>query len=64
MICSVRPSRERDPRESDGRLYTDIGLRELGRLFADHGAVILETVSSGHERAGTCWYTVVLEKPL
>ena len=62
LICSVRPSRESEPREADGRLYTSIEPEVIAGVFRDHGAVVLEAITSDGRRADTIWHTVVIEK--
>ncbi len=64
VICSVRPSRQNEPRESDGRLYTDISPEELAGFFVAQGAVMLEIMTSDRKHIDTTWHTVVIEKPL
>jgi hypothetical protein len=62
VICSVRPSREGSERESDGRLYTEMGLQKLADSFAARGGKILLQQTSSSEKIDRTWHTVVVEK--
>lgn len=62
VICSVRPSREGSERESDGRLYTEMGLQKLADSFAACGGKILLQQTSSSEKIDRTWHTVVVEK--
>ena len=62
VICSVRPSREANAREMDGRLYTEISLDYLAGLFEASGCVVLHKETSGSEKPDRTWRTVVARK--
>ena len=62
LICSVRPSRQENEREGDGRLFTEFTLDQLAQFFTDRGCVLLDSVESAAEGSDRIWRTIVVEK--